>query len=533
MFKNLASVAGFTLLSRVTGFIRDVMLGAVLGAGALADAFYIAFRLPNHFRAIFGEGAFNAAYVPTYAKVLETEGANPAKRFSAQIFTLLLISQIVLLALALIFTRQLLHLLAPGFADDPEKMAQAIFMTRITFPYLLCVTLVTLLAGTLNAHGRFAAAAFAPVLLNIAIVAMLTIAFLFPNAGIAAAVGIFTAGILELGLMLVAAKRAGLLAVFARPGWGADIRQFFKAFLPAVIGSAGVQIAIFADTIIGSMLPTGGISSIYYADRLYQLPIGVIGIAAGTVLLPEMSRRFSAGDDAGALRAQNRTMTLTIALAAPFFIVFLAIPGEIIRGVFERGAFDETAAIGSAAVLNAYGAGLLAVVLIRSAVASFQARGDTLTPMYISLFAVACNVVIKLFLFKPLGAVGLALATAAGAWLNFGLLVLLAMRRGDMAFDRTAVRVCLAVAVAAIALFVALYFGKATAAGLSAHFGGFASEARLGLLAVLTGIVYFPVLAVLLIAQGMRPRQLLVRQRAAPHPDSGENSGPPPPAGTA
>jgi putative peptidoglycan lipid II flippase len=511
LFKNLASVAGFTMLSRATGFFRDVVLGAVLGAGALADAFYIAFRLPNHFRAIFGEGAFNAAYVPSYSKVLEKNGAAQARHFSAQIFTLLLLSQLVLLALALIFTRQLLHLLAPGFADDPEKMAHAVFMTRITFPYLMCVTLVTLLAGTMNANGRFAAAAFAPVLLNVAIVAFLAIAFLFPNAGIAASAGILAAGVLELGLMLIAAKRAGLLAVFARPSWTADIKQFFTAFLPAVIGSAGVQIAIFADTIISSMLPTGGVSSIYYADRLYQLPIGVIGIAAGTVLLPEMSRRFAADDRRGAISAQNRTMALTIALAAPFFVVFMIIPQEIISGVFQRGAFDAKAAFEAAAVLNAYGTGLLAVVLIRSAVVSFQARGDTMTPMKISLFAVACNVVIKLFLYTPLGAPGLAIATAVGAWVNFGLLVFLAMRKGDMAFDQTTGKVAAAVAGASLALFIALLTVSWYGSSLMNGIGRYQNEIRLLGLGLLSAAIYFPILTALLYVLGMRPKSLLPR----------------------
>lgn len=515
LFKNLASVAGFTLLSRATGFIRDVALGAILGAGALADVFYVAFRLPNHFRAIFGEGAFNAAYVPSYSRVLETDGAAEARRFSAQIFTLLALTQIVILALALIFTRELLALLAPGFVSDPEKMAQAVFMTRITFPYLMCVTLVTLIAGTMNANGRFAAAAFAPVLLNIAIVALLAIAFLFPNAGVAASVGILTAGVLELGLMLVAAKRAGLLAMFARPNWSADIKQFFTAFLPAVIGSAGVQIAIFADTIIGSMLPTGGVSSIYYADRLYQLPIGVIGIAAGTVLLPEMSRRFSSGDQAGALSAQNRTMMLTIALAAPFFVVFMTIPLEIIRGVFQRGAFDSNAATAAASVLSAYGAGLFAVVLIRSAVASFQARGDTMTPMMISLFAVACNVIIKIFLFTPLGAQGLAIATAVGAWINVSLLVLLALRRGDMAFDKTTGKVVVAVIGAAAALFAVLFFGSDAIGRITSNTGGFANEMKLVLLGIVSAAVYFPVLLGILYAQGLRARNILARPNLA------------------
>ncbi|MFN3889019.1 MAG: murein biosynthesis integral membrane protein MurJ [Beijerinckiaceae bacterium] len=519
--RNLASVGGFTLLSRATGFVRDVVMGAVLGAGMLADAFTIAFRLPNHFRAIFGEGAFNAAYVPSYSRVLETEGAAEAKRFSAQLFTLLLASQIVLLGLALVFTRQLLLLLAPGLADDPEKMAHALTMTRITFPYLLCVTLVTLISGTMNANARFAAAAFAPVLLNLAIIGCLAIWFVFPNAGIAAAAGVLAAGVLELALMIAAAKRAGVFAWFARPQWTADMKQFFTAFVPAVIGSAGVQIALFADTIIGSLLPTGGLASIYYADRIYQLPIGVIGIAAGTVLLPEMSRRFSAGDDAGALDAQNRTMALTIALSAPFFVAFLTISDMIMAGVFQRGAFDADAAARSAAVLGAYGSGLLAVVLIRSAVASFQARGDTKTPMMISLAAVAFNVALKIVLFQPLGAPGLAIATAVGAWINFILLCLLAMRRGDMRPDATLKKTILAAGAASALLALVAIFGRAPAVAIGASLaGGFAKEAALVLLASAGAVVYFSVLFAALLALGVRPARL---RRAAPaKPDGGE-----------
>lgn len=513
--RNLASVGGFTLLSRLTGFIRDVVMGAILGAGMLADAFTIAFRLPNHFRAIFGEGAFNAAYVPSYSRVLETEGPAQAKRFSAQIFTLLLASQIALLALALVFTREVLLLLAPGLSEDPEKMAQALTMTRITFPYLLCVTLVTLISGTMNAHARFAAAAFAPVLLNVAIVACLAVWFLFPNAGVAAASGVLLAGVLELTLMIVAARRAGLFAWFAKPGWTADVKQFFKAFVPAVIGSAGVQIALFADTIIGSLLPTGGLASIYYADRIYQLPIGVIGIAAGTVLLPEMSRRFSAGDDAGALDAQNRTMALTIALSAPFFVAFLTISDMIMAGVFQRGAFDAEAAARSAAVLSAYGSGLLAVVLIRSAVASFQARGDTTTPMMISLGAVAFNVALKIVLFQPLGAAGLAVATAVGAWVNFLLLCLLAARRGDMRPDATLKKTIAAAAIASVVLALVAVFGRGPATAIAAMLTErFAKEAALVLLAGAGAIVYFAILFVALRAFGVDPMRL--RRRAAP-----------------
>ncbi len=520
--RNLVSVGGFTLLSRITGFVRDIVLGAMLGAGALADAFYIALRLPNHFRAIFGEGAFNAAYVPAYSRVLEQQGGAPAKDFSARIFAWLAWSQILLLALALIFTRTLLEWLAPGFSDDPEKMAQAITMTRIVFPYLLCVTLVTLIAGTLNANGRFAAAAFAPVLLNLAIVALLALAWIFPgslftHAGIAASTGVLVAGVLELALVIWVARRAGLFALSLRPGLGEDVRKFFKAFGPAVIGAGGVQIAMFADTIIGSMLPDGGVSSIYYADRLYQLPIGVIGIAAGTVLLPEMSRRFAAGDQAGALAAQNRTMGLTLLLAAPFFVAFVLISDIIMRGVFLRGAFTEEAVRASAQVLTAYGSALFAMVLIRSAVASFQARGDTKTPMYISLAAVAVNLVLKVVLFQPLGAPGLALATAAGAWINLIALVVLAHRRGDMGFDRLLKRTVLAVAVASGVLALFAFFASAPARTLGASLTRFVNEAHLLVLAGGGAVVYLAVLAAMLLALRISPRALLAARRPAKH----------------
>lgn len=522
--RNLISVGGFTLLSRVTGFLRDVMIGAVLGASALADAFFIAFRVPNHFRAIFGEGAFNAAYVPAYSRVLESRGGQAAKEFSAQIFTLLLGSQIVLLLLALIFTRTLLEWLAPGLDKDPDKLAQAILMTRITFPYLLCVTLVTLFAGTLNAHGRFAAAAFAPVLLNLSIMALLSVAFLFPHAGIAAAVGVLLAGALELWLMIEVARRAGVLAFFARPGWTEDVKKFFKAFLPAVIGSAGVQIALFADTIIGSMLPTGGMSSLYYADRLYQLPIGVIGIAAGTVLLPEMSRRFAAGDTPGALDAQSRTMAITIALAAPFCVAFLLIPELIMRGVFMRGAFTASDAAAAGRVLAAYGAGLFAVVLIRSAVASFQARGDTKTPMLVALGAVAINLAIKVLLFQPLGAQGLAIATAVGAWINFALLVALARRRGDMAPGPLLNKTILATSAAAVVLAALAWFGAPAARALAQGFSAHADAIVLLMLGAVGAILYFSVLISMLYALGVRPAMLRPAKRDQNVIDPGQST---------
>ena len=496
MIRNLLSVGGFTLLSRITGFARDIVLAATLGAGLMTDAFVVAFRLPNHFRAIFGEGAFNAAFVPSYARVLETEGATEAQKFSSRIFTLLLASQIALLVLALAFTPFFVDLLAPGFRADPRKFDLAVALTRVTFPYLMFVTLVTLHSGVLNANGKFAAAAFAPVLLNLTMIVALALAFLFPNAGYAAATGVALAGFVELFLLEVATRRAGIGSNLTRPRWDADAKQFFKALGPAVIGSAGVQIALFADTIISSLLPTGGPSSIYYADRIYQLPIGVIGIAAGTVLLPEMSRAFAAGAPEEAIRAQNRTMALTIALAAPFFVAFLTIPELIMRAVFVRGRFTDADALASAHVLGAYAIGLIAIVLISSARASFQARGDTTIPMIASLTAVALNVALKIFLYKPLGAPGLALATALGAWINFGILVVLALRAGAMRPNAVLTKVAAASAIAALVLAAIAVFGEPAARKLVAGLDGFAALAELSLLGFGGTIAYIVVFLV-------------------------------------
>lgn len=499
MYKSLFSVGGLTLLSRGAGFLRDILLAAVLGAGLLNDAFAVAQRLPNSFRSIFAEGAFNSAYVPAYMRVVQAEGLAGARLFAGQIFVALFVSQLVLLTLALAFMPYVIDLLAPGFRANPEKFALAVSFTRITFAYLLFITLVTQQSASLNAHGLFAAAAFAPVLMNATMIVFLCFAFLFANPGLAASWGVTISGVLQLALTSAAAYRAGILEQFARPALTKHVKHFLVMLGPGVIGSAGTQIALFADTILSSMLPTGGVSSIYYAERLYQIPIGVIGIAAGTVLLPEMSRFFAAGNARGALHAQTRTMALALALTAPFFIAFIMIPGDIIRGAFQRGAFKADAAAASAAVLTAYGFGIIAIVLVRSAVASFQARGDTKTPMKVAIFAIAINVALKIVLFKPMGAPGLAAATAAGAWINLLALCFLAIRAGAMRIDLFLWKVATAVTTASFALSVFALFATSPAQRLTAGSGHFANVGELLILGVAGAIVY-----VLVLVAGLR-----------------------------
>ncbi len=430
MFRSFFSVGALTALSRLTGFMREMAIAALMGQTALADAYFVALRLPNQFRAIFGEGAFNSAYVPTYSRVLMSEGQPRATLFASRILTLLTVSQVLLLALAWAFTPAFVAIIAPGFDAYPAKFDLAVQMTRITFPYLGFITIATLHTGTLNAHRYFAVAAFAPVLLNLFIMAFLAVAFLFPNAGVAASWGVAVSGVAQLALLIREAGRRGVLERFAMPRLDADVRQFFSALGPAVIGSAGQQIAILADTILASGMPTGSVASINYADRLYLLPLGMIGAAAGTVLLPEMSRRLAVGDEDGAARAQNRSIGLSLALSAPFLVGFLMLPNELIRGAFMRGRFDAAGAATSAHVLEAYAFGLVPMVLIRSAVAPFQSRGDTTTPMTCFFAGLGFNILIKIALSTPLGPTGLAIATAVGAWVNFLLLTFLARERG-------------------------------------------------------------------------------------------------------
>ncbi|WP_230533007.1 murein biosynthesis integral membrane protein MurJ [Microvirga roseola] len=504
MFKKILSVGGWTLVSRLTGFIRDVVIAAVMGVGPVADAFVVASRIPNHFRAIFSEGAFNSAFLPTYAGVLEKDGAAPARSFASRITTLMLIVQVALLAIALVAMPVVVNLLAPGFSDDPAKFDLAVTLTRITFPYLLFITLVTILSGILNAHERFAAAAAAPVLLNISIVAALGLTFLFPNAGYAAAWGVAAAGVLELLLVWISAKRLGVAPGLKAPHFDGAMKRFFKVLGPAVVGSAGVQLALFADTIIASLLPTGAVASLYYAERIYQLPLGVIGIAAGTVLLPEMSRRIAAGDVVGAHGAQNRAVGLTLALAAPFVVAFLTLPDLIMSALFQRGAFDAEAAARSGAVLAAYAIGLPAAVLIRSAVASFYARSDTATPLIASLSAVAVNVALKILLMGPYGVVGLALATAIGIWVNLGLLVLLAMRRDWMAPGGALGRTATAVACASLLLSAFALFAPVPLEEWTNLLPAWRSESLLAILGATGALIYGGALLAGLKALGVR-----------------------------
>ncbi len=490
MLGRIFTVGGYTLVSRLTGFARDIMLAAILGAGPVADAFFVAFRLPNHFRAIFAEGAFNAAFVPAYAHVHGERGEAAARSFADRIFTLLFCSQLVLLVVAWLFMPQAISVLAPGFSDDTEQRHLAIELTRITFPYLLLITLVTLYGGMLNVMQRFASAAAASIFLNLAMMMTLALVALFPSAGHAAAWGVLISGFLQYFLLAGDLARHGGLPRFAPLKLDDDVRAFFRALGPATVGSMGTQVAMFADTIIATFLPAGALSALYYADRLNQLPIGVIGIAVGTVLLPEMSRRITAGDHDGATASQRRAFDFTLLFSVPFVAAFLTVPDVITRAMFARGAFSKADAAAAGATLAAYAVGLIPFVLIRSAVATFYARKDTATPVKASLTGLVVNVVLKLLLMGALAQIGLALATAVGAWVNLLLVIGFAARAGYLDLDRALMQSLVKFVVAGVVLGAALWFAAKFAAVHLAQLSALRDEAALLVLIAVGAIVY-------------------------------------------
>jgi putative peptidoglycan lipid II flippase len=442
LLRNIASVGGLTLLSRLFGFVRDLLTAAILGAGPVADAFFFAFRLPNHFRALFAEGAFNVAFVPVFSATVVRGGKAWAVAFAGEVLSLLIWSQLALLVLALVLMPAIVSALPMGAGDVPGYADLVTELTRITFPYLTMIAVVALAGGILNGLGRFAAAAAAPILLNLCLIAaLLALVPLTPTPGHALAWGLFAAGIAQFLFLAADLRRAAALpAMPLLPRLTPEVRAFFRALGPATLGAGLTQLSLFADTLIAQALPTGAQSALYYADRLNQLPLGVIGIAVGTVLLPDLAQRLGKGDVAGASGAQSRAIVVSLILTLPFVAAFVTIAEPIVSVLFEHGAFDAGATRHAALVLEAYAFGLPAFVVIRSLLPGFYARGDTATPVRVALVAVAGNLALKFALMAPLGTVGLALATAAGAWINLALLALLLRRRRHLALGPGTIR---------------------------------------------------------------------------------------------
>ena len=515
-----ATVGGYTMASRVLGLVRDILMAAVLGAGPVADAFFVAFKLPNFFRRLFAEGAFNAGFVPVFSGLVERRGRAYAFAFADAALGLLVVVLVLFTAMAQIAMPWVMLGLAPGFADQPEKFDLAVTLTRFTFPYLMLISLVSLLAGVLNTLRRFAAAAAAPVLLNLCLILALLFfdeALATPGHGLAVTVSI--AGVVQFLWLILAAGRAGYLPRLPRPRLTPEVRELLRLMLPAALGAGVAQINLVIDIVLASLLPEGSISFLFYADRLNQLPIGVVGVAVGTALLPIVSRQIARGEDAGAATSLNRAIEFAGLLTLPAAMALIILPDHLIGALFERGAFTARTTEATAQALVAYAVGLPAYVLVKVLTPGFFARKDTATPVRIAIVAVVVNLVLNLILMRYLQHVGLALATAIAAWVNVALLAAVLHRRGHLAPDRRLVRRLVAV-VGATAVMSLCLLGALLAldAPLQGGAGG-RIAAVVGL--VVGGAAVYGVAAV--VFRAVRPREFLALARGGE--ESGSKSG--------
>ncbi len=456
--RSALTVGGLTGISRVLGFVRDLMIAAVLGAGAAADAFFVSFKLANLLRRLFAEGAFNAAFVPLFARAHEGEGDAAARRFAEEALAVMTTVLLVVVLLAQLAMPWLVRALAPGFEVEGARYGLAVELSRITFPYLMFISLAALFSGVLNSIGRFAAAAFAPIILNLVLITTLLLASYHPaTPAHALAWGVFLAGVLQLAWVAVAAKRNGMGLRLRRPSITPRLKRLFKLMVPGAIGSGVYQINLVVDTLFASMLPVGAVSYLFYADRLNQLPLGIIGIAIGTVILPLLARQLRAGEDNAANHTQNRAIEMGLLLTLPAAAALIVLAQPIIQVLFERGAFGPADTAATAAALMAFSLGLPAYVLIKVLVPAFFAREDTATPVKVAAVCLIANVGLILLLIGPMAHVGIALATALSNGLNVTLLALLLRRRGYLRTDaklrRTLPRIALATLVMAVVLF--------------------------------------------------------------------------------
>ncbi|MBT5193175.1 MAG: murein biosynthesis integral membrane protein MurJ [Rhodospirillaceae bacterium] len=513
LFRAFATVGGYTMLSRILGFARDILIAGVLGAGPVADAFFVAFKLPNFFRRLFAEGAFNAGFIPLFSDLLTNRGKDQARAFAEQALSILLLALLVFVTLAQIFMPSIMTVLAPGFVDDPRRFDLAVAFTQITFPYLLFISLVSLMGGVLNSLQRFAAVAATPILLNICLITAITLAAPhLASPGHALAWGVAVAGVVQLLWLSVACHRAGMGLRLPRPRLTPKVRELLTLMLPAALGAGVVQVNLVVDIILASLLPQGSVSFLFYADRLNQLPIGVVGVAVGTAILPLLSRLVAQNDQKSALAALNRAIELTMFLALPAMFAFLLVADELILTLFQRGQFSTGDARATAFALAAYAVGLPAYVLIKVLGPAFFARRDTRTPVLVGIGAMVVNVILNLILMQFLAHAGLALATAIAAWLNVAVLSWILYRRGNLIADSRLIQRLARAIGAAILMTLLLWWLKGM---LAPQFAGGESQRILALIAlVIAGLAGYGLAAVLLKAVKLREiKDLLARRR--------------------
>ena len=436
LVRSVATVSGFTLLSRLLGFCRDILIASMLGAGGMADAFFVAFKFPNLFRRLFGEGAFSAAFIPLLAGDIEKRGLDAAREFAARAMSMLVLITGFLVAIIEILMPWAMYVFAPGFAENPEKFELAVELSRITFPYLAFISAVALMSGVMNTLHRYAAAAAAPIILNICLIgALLGLSPITKTHAHALAWGVAIAGVAQFLMMVIACKRAGFAIKWQLPRVDDRIKLLGKRMVPGMIGAGVYQINLLIDTMLASLVSDGAVSWLYYADRVQQLPLGVIGIAIGTALLPTLSRQLQGDDAKTAMHSQNRGIEIALLLTLPAAIALGVMGLPVINVLFERGAFGPEQTLMTGMALTVFAFGLPASVLVKVLAPGFFAREDTKTPIRIGISCMVLNIILILVLMPWFGHLGIAAATSVSVWVNATSLGVILHRRGDLKFD--------------------------------------------------------------------------------------------------
>lgn len=463
LVKGIATVGGLTGVSRIAGFIRDILMASVLGAGPVADAFFVALKLPNLFRRITAEGAFSVSFVPLYAATLEEEGEAQAALFAGRAFTFMFWALLGFTVFMIAVMPWVIYAIAPGFADDPQRYDLALEMTRVTFPYLLLISLTSLLGGILNAHNRFAPFAAAPIFFNLTLIGfLLSASYGFKTAGHALAWGVLAAGFVQFALLWFFIRRFKVsINIASRPQISDRLKKLFRLMGPGIVGAGVVHINLFADVIIASLLEPGAISYLYYADRLNQLPLGLVGIAVGTALLPMLSRSIAGGRTEEAQHLFNRSLEACMFLALPAAVGLFMAAYPIVLTLFEHGAFGMEAAIMTTTVLTAYALGMPAYIAGKVYSTAYWAQHDTTSPVKASIVATLFNIALSLWLvfYAGFGVVGIAAATALAGWLQLALLAKglrgMPLFRFDDRFKKTVPRIVLSCLIMAAFLYAA------------------------------------------------------------------------------
>lgn len=465
LIKAMATVGGLTGVSRILGFIRDVLTAIILGAGPLADAFIVALKLPNFFRRVTAEGAFSVSFVPMYSAKLQKDGEKSADAFASNAFAVMLVLLAPFTLICIAAMPLIIHLLAPGFAVGEERYILAVEMTRVTFPYLLLISLTALLGGVLNAHEKFVPFAAAPIIFNLTLIAALYFATPYlESGGHALSWGLFAAGILQFVGLLYFTKKMKIGIRFQRPKFDTDIKKLFKLMGPGVIGAGVVHINLFADVIIASTLATGSISYLYYADRLNQLPLGMVGIAVGTALLPMLSKAMAGDNIAEAKHLFNRALEVCLILALPAGVAMACVALPIIKALFEYGNFDAEDSRITAWVLSGYAIGVPAYVASKVFSTTYYAQHDTKTPVKMSVISALLNIALALIFIQFWGVAGIALSTGLCGWVQFILLKrglkTVETARFDERFLRNTPKIIVSSCLMACVLLLVAYYGS-------------------------------------------------------------------------